>query len=114
MDRIWCGSVSVRKTRRSNQRVSGCGNSNFVNLDIMETRRITLSLPADLIKQAKVYAAERDTTINSLIRELLHETVTRHDRVRAAGERLLALADRGPFFTADPRSFSRDEVHERR
>lgn len=80
----------------------------------MEKRRITLSLPADLVKQAKVYAAERDTTVEALIRELLHETLTRNDRVRAAGERLLALADRGPFFTADPRSFSREEVHERR
>jgi hypothetical protein len=94
--------------------VSDCGNSNFVNLEIMETRRITLSLPADLVKQAKVYAAERDTTINTLIRELLNETVTRHDRVRAAGERLLALADRGPYSSVDPGSISREEMHERR
>ena len=80
----------------------------------METRNITFSLPIDLIRQAKVYAAEHDTTINALVRELLLETLTREGRARAAADRLLTLADQGPYFTTDPGSIPREELHERR
>ena len=66
------------------------------------------------MRQAKVYAAEHDTTINSLIRELLSEALTRSNRARAAADRLLALAERGPYFTTDPGTISREELHERR
>lgn len=80
----------------------------------METRNITFSLPADLVRQAKVYAAEHDITVNALVRELLREALIREGRARAAADRLLALADRGPYFTADPGSIRREELHERR
>jgi hypothetical protein len=63
---------------------------------------------------AKVFAAEHGTTINALVRELLLETLTREGRARAAANRLLALADRGPYFTTDPASIRREELHERR
>ncbi len=74
---------------------------------------ITFHLPADLIRRAKVYAAERDTTIDALVRELLQDTL-RQGRARAAADRLLALADRGPYFTTDPASIPREELSERR
>lgn len=77
-------------------------------------RNITFSLPADLVHQAKVYAAEHETTVNGLVRELLTEAVTRNGRTRKAAKRILALAARGPYFTADPGSISREELHERR
>lgn len=80
----------------------------------MDNRNITLSLPADLIRSAKVYAAEHDTTINALVRELLREALARESRAAAAADRLLALADGGPYFTADPGSIRREELYERR
>jgi len=80
----------------------------------VEARNITFSLPADLLRQAKVYAAEHDTTVNALVRELLLETLTREGRARAAADRLLALGDHGPYFTGDPGSIRREELHERR
>lgn len=80
----------------------------------MEIRNITLSLPVDLIRQAKVYAAEHDTTINALVRELLQEALVREARARVAADRLLALADQGPYFTTDPGSIRREELYERR
>jgi plasmid stability protein len=79
----------------------------------METRNLTLSLPSPLIRQAKVYAAEHDTTINTLVRELLQEALSREDKARAAADRLLAIANGGPYFTIDPGSISREELHER-
>ena len=80
----------------------------------MEPRNITFSLPVDLVRQAKVYAAEHDTTINGLVRDLLQEMLTREGRARAAANRLLALAEQGPFFTTDPSSIRREELYERR
>ncbi len=79
----------------------------------MATRNITFNLPADLLQQAKVFAAEHNTTLNSLIRQLLQEKLSRDARSRSAANRLLALADRGPYFTLEPSSFSREELHER-
>ena len=80
----------------------------------VEPRNITFSFPADLLQQAKIYAAEHDTTINALVRELLREKLTAEGRARAAAGRLLALAERGPYFTTDPGSIRREELHERR
>jgi hypothetical protein len=79
----------------------------------VQTRNITFSLPADLVRLAKIYAAEHDTTINALVRELLQEKLSREGQARAAVDRLLAIADRGPYFTADPGSIRREELHER-
>lgn len=80
----------------------------------MDTRNITFSLPIDLVRQAKVYAAERDTSINSLVRQLLEEKLNREGRAQTAAGRLLALAEGGPYFTTDPGSIRREELHERR
>ncbi len=77
-------------------------------------RNITLNLPADLVRRAKVYAAERDTSVNAVVRELLEEKLDPNARAWAAAQRLLEIAARGPYFTIDPRSISRDELHERR
>ena len=60
------------------------------------------------------YAAVHDTTINALIRELLQEALTCQGRARAAADQLLALADQEPYFTTDPGSIRREELHERR
>ncbi len=78
------------------------------------TRNITFSLPADLIRQAKVLAAEHDRTINALVRDLLEQAVAAENRARVAAERLLALAERGPYSAIDPGSIRREELHERR
>jgi len=80
----------------------------------VETRNITFNFPADLLHQAKVFAAEQGTTVNALVRELLRETLSRQARSRAAADRLLALAGGGPYFTSDPSALRREELHERR
>lgn len=85
-----------------------------MTLICVESRNITFSLPADLVRQAKVYAAQHDMTVNGLVRELLQEALAREGRARAAADRLLALADQGPYFTTDPSSIRREELYERR
>lgn len=81
----------------------------------MEARNITFNLPADLIRQAKVYAAQHDTTVNALVRELLREKLNADRRARAAAKRLLELAQSGTLqSTVDPGSIRREELYERR
>ncbi len=80
----------------------------------MDTRNITFNLPVHLIRQAKIYAAEHDTTVNALVREQLQELLTSHARAQAEADRLLALAEQGPYFSTDPGSIRREQLHERR
>ena len=49
-----------------------------------------------------------------MVRDLLREALSRESRARTAADRLLSLADRGPYFTADPGAIRREELHERR
>ena len=76
-------------------------------------RNLTFSLPVDLIRKAKAYAAEHDTTVKTLVQELLAEALSRESRARAAADLLLRLADRGPYSTVDPGSIPREALHER-
>jgi plasmid stability protein len=77
------------------------------------TRNITFSLPADLLQQAKIFAAEHDTTLNALVCELLQAKLASEGRSPAAADRLLALAEGGPYFTGDPGAISREELYDR-
>jgi hypothetical protein len=77
-------------------------------------RNITLSFPSELIRKAKLYAAEHDTSVNALVRVLLEEALTRQNRSRDAAERLLALAGQGLISNVDPGSIRREELYERR
>ena len=79
----------------------------------MLARNITFKLPTELLTKAKVYAAQHDTTVNRLVRELLEEKLSSTEKVQAAARRILAIAKAGPYFAADLRSFTRDSYHER-
>lgn len=65
------------------------------------------------MRQAKIYAAEHDTTVNALVRDLLEQKVMAEARARAAAERFLQLAERGPRSPVDPGSIRREELYER-
>lgn len=41
----------------------------------MASRNVTLSLPEDLVRRAKVFAAERDTSMSAVVAELLTQAV---------------------------------------
>jgi len=79
----------------------------------MDARNLTLHLPAELIHKAKVYAAEHDTSINTLVKELLNDAVSGQDRMRRAGALILDFARRGPHSITDPASIRREEIYER-
>lgn len=80
----------------------------------MSTRNITITLPTELVRLARIFAAEHDTTLNALLREMLQERLDKEGRMRAAVATMLDIADHGPWSTVDLKSFTREELYERR
>jgi hypothetical protein len=79
----------------------------------MKTRNITLALPADLVRRAKVVAATRDTSVSALVAEYL-AALTQHDDdydVRWGEEQ--RLMREGLDMRIGEITWSRDEIHGR-
>lgn len=76
---------------------------------------ITVTVADDVLRRAKVHAAERGVSVSALVAEFL-STVTETDdefrRLEALQDRLVGeLASAGPFRAGD--RIGRDELHER-
>lgn len=79
----------------------------------MATRNITLSLPDDLVRRAKVLAAQQDTSVSALVAGLLRQVTdpgSEYDSLWAAEEQLMA---EGIGLEIGEITWSRDEIHER-
>lgn len=79
----------------------------------MKTRNITLSLPEELVRDAKVLAAQQDTSVSALVASLLRQATRGHDdyqEIWAQEERLMA---EGPGLQVGEITWSRSDVHER-
>jgi predicted transcriptional regulator len=79
------------------------------------TRNITLALPAELLRKVKVLAAERNTSVSSLLIETLRDLIGRETAYDRARRRALAsLAHPRHLGTGGHATWTRDELHERR
>ena len=88
------------------------GSAELRRLD--ERRNVTLSLPRDLIKRAKVLAARRDVSMSDLFREALEEKVLGDlDFRRAELRQLERMATGWDLGTRGRAPHSRDEIHAR-
>ena len=79
----------------------------------MATRNITLSMPEELVRRAKILAAQRDTSVSGLVARLLEQLVgdvRDYDDVAAQERRLM---QEGIGLRVGEITWSRDEVHER-
>lgn len=80
----------------------------------MERQNVTLSLPKETLRKAKILAAERQTSLSALLTETVEEIVAKSDRYEVARQRQLVLMERGFDFGLDEAiTWSRDELHER-
>ncbi|MFN7942027.1 MAG: hypothetical protein U0X73_10520 [Thermoanaerobaculia bacterium] len=76
-------------------------------------RNITVSVPDDVYRRARLRAAELDTSVSAMVRDFLAEVGGREsdfERRRRLQDEVLATVER---FTAGER-LRRDEIHERR
>ena len=74
---------------------------------------ITLNVPDEVLDDARVYAAERKTTVNALVREYLVNVGTRRKRAKEAMAELrkmseITASDLGPDY-----KFDRASLYER-
>jgi plasmid stability protein len=76
-------------------------------------RNITVSLPDEIYRRARVKAAERDTSVSALVREFLTQLAEDGDSEFARRKRLQdeVIASIREFRAGD--RLSRDEVHNR-
>ena len=80
----------------------------------MQTRNITLSLPEDVLREAKVLAARKGTSVSALLAGALHELVERESGYAAARERSLAALGRSvDLGTGGEIGWDRGKLHER-
>ena len=81
---------------------------------VAENQNITLSLPRELLRRVKRLAADRDTSVSSLMAEALARLSDEERRYSAARTRgLAALRTARSLGTGGRRVWSRDDLHER-
>ena len=80
----------------------------------MANQNITLSLPEEDLREARVLAARRGTSVSQLLAVVLRETVERETGYDTAKERSVALLHEGMDLGTGGRvTWSRDDLHER-
>ena len=75
-------------------------------------KNITLSIDETVLRTVRLYAAERGSTVNALVREFLTGLANREDRTRKARRRIMELSRRSRA-NIGSRSWTREELHER-
>jgi hypothetical protein len=80
----------------------------------MEKQNVTLSLPKDILRKAKLMAVERETSLSGLLVQLLMDAVHDADCYEDARQRNIARLQQGfDLGTNGMISWTRDELHER-
>ena len=77
---------------------------------------ITLSLDEELVKEVRKIAVERDTTLTGLVREYLKGLAAEHAKSGRKRRELEALkrSFKELQFNIEPRTWKREDLHERR
>lgn len=79
----------------------------------MATRNITLSMPEELVRRAKILAAQRDTSVSGLVAWLLEQLVGDVRDYDEVAEQERRLMTEGVGLRVGTITWSRDEVHQR-
>lgn len=79
----------------------------------MANRNITLSLPEELVRKAKVLAAERDTSVSALVAELVENLAGGVDDYETAWENEVTRMSGGTGMKVGAITWTRDELHNR-
>jgi hypothetical protein len=76
-------------------------------------KNITLAIDDEVLDRVRVVAAEKNTTVNALVREFLADLAGRDERHAEARRQLLRLMDTSKGRMAPDWKFDREETHER-
>jgi hypothetical protein len=82
--------------------------------DAIANQNITLSLPEEDLREARILAARRGTSVSQLLARMLRDTVERETGYAAARDHSLGLLHDGvELGTSGHIAWSRDDLHER-
>jgi hypothetical protein len=75
-------------------------------------KNITLSVDDEVLAAVRRHAAERNSTVNALVREYLMNLAQHQDRARRARARLRQLSKQSPL-RFGKKTWTREELHDR-
>jgi predicted transcriptional regulator len=77
-------------------------------------QNVTLAIPKDILRKAKILAVQRNTSLSGLLTQTLADLVSHQEAYEQARQRNLALLQRGlDLGTQGKINWKRDELHER-
>ena len=80
----------------------------------MENQNITLSIPKEILKQVKLIAVQKNTSVSKLLTQKLQEIVEKENAYLRAKERQVYLVQEGfDLQVKEQPSWERDELYER-
>lgn len=78
------------------------------------TQNVTLSIPKEILRQAKIIAIKKNTSLSGLLTQTLMEIVKSHETYDQARRHNLAILKHGyDLGTKGQIPWKRDEIHER-
>ncbi len=75
-------------------------------------RNVTLSIDEKVLSAVRKYAAERNSTLNALVREFLGAIAEREDRAKKSRKRIRELSESSEARIGS-KSWTRDDLHAR-
>lgn len=79
-----------------------------------ERQNVTLSIPKDVLRKAKIEAVRRNTSLSGLLTQLVNDAVEQQDEYEIAMHRQLSWLRQGWNLGTDGRAtWTREELHER-
>lgn len=81
-------------------------------IEVVSRANVTLSIDKDLLREARILAAQEGTSVSRLLADRLEELIRRHKSYDTAKRRALARLRKGYRLGWTPPS-SRDALHER-
>jgi len=75
-------------------------------------KNITLSVDEKVLAAVRRYSAERESSVNALVREFLTGIAKQHDRARSARARMRELSAKSTG-RLGTKTWTRDQLHER-
>ena len=80
----------------------------------MKTRNVTLAIPEDLLRQVKIVAAKRDTSISAMVTRALRQIADEENGYAEARRGMLEDLRKGfSLGTRGKIGWTRDDLHER-
>lgn len=77
-----------------------------------KSQNLTLTIDSDLLKSARRFALERDTSVNQLVREYLEQMTAQDGRRRQAATEIQDIFRRSQY-RMGPKTWTREDLHDR-